>query len=219
MAAQRGLQFDPFDIKVALLYGKLDDIIHIKKPDGLQDGSDKDQIYRLNKALYGRKQASLCWNQTFCDFLKRFGFVKCETGWSVFVCRDKSFYLALYVDDGTMFGESMNKILSVIEAMRSEFEIKIGTGKIFVGMQIESDRKTNSIILHQSTYTRRIIEKFCMSDCYPTNILADPGLELRASNSAGMPNVPYCELIGSLMFLSTLTRPELSFEVSLLSHF
>lgn len=49
IAAQRDWEIKQIDVKTAFLYGNLNEEVYIKWPD--------DFIYRLNKAIYGPKQA------------------------------------------------------------------------------------------------------------------------------------------------------------------
>lgn len=52
-------------------------------PDGLNVKSKHTVVCKLNKSLYGLKQASRCWNATFTKFLKEFEFKPCEAD----ICR------------------------------------------------------------------------------------------------------------------------------------
>ena len=56
------------DFKRAFLNTKLDHVIHIEAPDGVQ--CPANQVIRLNKGLYGLKQASYLWNTMIDTFLK-----------------------------------------------------------------------------------------------------------------------------------------------------
>eukprot|EP00253_Pinus_taeda_P020723 PITA_20723 len=45
------------DVKFAFLYGDLEEVVYIEKPDRFIFGNDAKLVYRLRKALYGLKQA------------------------------------------------------------------------------------------------------------------------------------------------------------------
>lgn len=60
-----------FDVKMAFLYGKLNDDIYIYPPE---EYNYKNKVLKLKKAIYGLKQAPLRWNIRFTDFLKKMGF-------------------------------------------------------------------------------------------------------------------------------------------------
>ncbi|CAI7779133.1 unnamed protein product, partial [Closterium sp. NIES-53] len=50
-----GWKVEQMDVKTAFLYGVVDEEIYMKQPEGYDDGSGR--VCRLNKAIYGLKQA------------------------------------------------------------------------------------------------------------------------------------------------------------------
>ena len=171
IAAQEDLDIVQFDIKTAFLYGMLQEEIYIKVSEGLYISDSEVKACRLRKSLYGLKQAPKCWNEKFNSFLCKFGFVRCEYEWSIYICKTsvKPMYLALFVDDGLIFGKCMSDIEHVLNALESEFEITVGDANVFVGIEIERDRNAKSIFLHQESYARKILNRFNMSLAYPCN--------------------------------------------------
>lgn len=61
VAAERGLLMKQFDVKTAFLNGDLDEMVYMKQPIGFDDKSGR--VCKLQKSLYGLKQASRCWNR------------------------------------------------------------------------------------------------------------------------------------------------------------
>ncbi|CAI7783805.1 unnamed protein product [Closterium sp. NIES-53] len=57
-AAVCGWKVEQMDVKTAFLYGVVDEEIYMKQPEGYDDGSGR--VCRLNKAIYGLKQALRC---------------------------------------------------------------------------------------------------------------------------------------------------------------
>jgi len=53
-----------------------------------------------------------------------------------------------------------------------------------------------------------------MKDCKPVKTPMEPGLKLNKENSENQQELPYQNLIGSLMYLSVATRPDIAFSVS-----
>jgi len=60
LVAQHDLEMTQFNVKTAFLYGELKEEIYMKIPDGLEINNDEDHILKLEKSLYGLKQASRC---------------------------------------------------------------------------------------------------------------------------------------------------------------
>lgn len=69
LANQFDLTITQMDVKTAFLYGSLDEEIYIEQSQGFEIN---DEVCKLEKSLYGLKQASKQWNQCFSDFLKTF---------------------------------------------------------------------------------------------------------------------------------------------------
>lgn len=74
LIAQEDLELVQFDVQTAFLYGNLEEEIHMEIPEGLNSEDDSSNIAnvvcRLNKSLYGLKQALRCWIRKFSNFLK-----------------------------------------------------------------------------------------------------------------------------------------------------
>ena len=52
------------DVKTAFLQGDLDEAIFMKQPEGYIDEERPNHVCRLNKSIYGLKQAARCWNSS-----------------------------------------------------------------------------------------------------------------------------------------------------------
>lgn len=111
MATKRKDYIVKFDIKIAFLYGDLNEQIFMELPEGYQH---PNKICRLNKALYGLKQAPLTrWSQRFTNFLKTQGLKSTKAEPCIYKTDDNS--LAIYVDDGLIVGRNrltIDKLLS-----------------------------------------------------------------------------------------------------------
>lgn len=211
-----------FDIKAAFLYGDLKEDIFMKQPEGFNDGSNK--VCKLRKSLYGLKQAPRQWNARFDKFLQKFGLIASQLDACVYTTPTEALYLALYVDDGLVVGESLQTIKKFLNEMKKEFETTYSEAKCYLGIEIERDRKERKLHLHQSTYTRTVLKKFQMENCIPVGVPADPHQKLthnmdEEGNPGPIIDVPYRQLIGSLMYLAVGTRADISFAVSALSQF
>lgn len=161
------LELMQFDIQTAFLYGKLNETIFMEVPEGLEVGEEPRCIVcKLEKSLYGLKQSPRCWNRRFTQFLNEFEFKECETDKSMFIGQYKNevVYLALFVDDGLVAASTKETLDSIINRLRNTFKVTVGDSSSFIGLQIQRDKKEKSLIIHQSTYTRKIIKKFRMID-------------------------------------------------------
>lgn len=196
----------------------------MEPPEGLVigEGSSRDIICRLNKSLYGLKQAPRCWNREFSSFLKQFKLRETSADKCIFTGRigDNIVYLALFVDDGLIAAENNEVIETVLEHLKRAFKITVGDASSFVGMQIERDRARKSIFVHQSSYARKILKRFGMVDAKSMSVPCNPNSTLQPPpEEEEIEDIPYREAVGSLMFLSIVSRSDISYAINLVSKF
>ena len=71
----------------------------------------------------------------------------------------------MYLDDLNIIG-TRKELLEVVECLKKEFEMKdLGKTKFYLGLQIENF--SNGILVHQSTYTEKILKHFYMDNSHP----------------------------------------------------
>lgn len=208
IAAHRNLQLCQFDIGTAFLNGELEEVIYMDQPDGFEDGTSR--ICKLVKSLYGLKQAPRAWNSTFDRFLQSFGLKQSSNDPCLYV--SQTLFLVLYVDDGLIAAQSGEEADRLIQAMQQHFDVKTSEAQFYLGLQIERNHEQCAIKIHQQTYIWAILEKFQMIDCNPVYTPAEAGKVL-SKNSDVKANVPYRQIIGSLMYLTVSTRPDIAFIV------
>lgn len=218
IAAQKRMNIRQFDVKTAFLNGDLNETVYMEQPIGFSDGTNR--VCRLKKSLYGLKQASRCWNQKFTDFIRAFGFSQCKADSCVFVSREKKklIILAIHVDDGLIVGEDANEINRVILHLREKFEIKDTNVDCFLGLEINKN-SDGSIFLHQTTYTKKVLEKFGMTQCNGVVTPSDPNQTMCDFDGSDRTSFPYRELIGSLMYLAVGTRADIAHAVGMASRY
>lgn len=175
------------------------------------------------KSLYGLKQASRCWNKKFTNLLKSFDLVASKADPCVFIKRNnnKVIILAIYIDDGLIAVSDESDAGDLIERLSKEFYVSFRELSYFLGLKITTDSR-GSIYLHQEGYARKILDKFGMSDCNPISVPMDPQNIITSLNPQEFKpadNVPYRQLVGSLMYLAIGSRPDIAFALSCLSQY
>lgn len=219
IAAKHDYEIMQFDIKTAFLYGDLDEELYLKPPEGT--GIDSSLVCKLKKSLYGLKQAPHCWNKKFHTFLNEYGFIRSNADHCVYrgTIDNSKVLLVLYVDDGLVMTENVNALEAVLSHLKSSFNVTIDEPNYFVGMEIHRDRANRSIFIHQSSYINRIIKKFNQQDAKIVNIPADPHALMTANDENKRDDIPYREAVGSLIFASTVCRPDITYAVGVVSRF
>lgn len=223
IATEKDLELKQFDVKTAFLYGQLQEEVFMEIPEGLNTKRVENRVCKLEKSLYGLKQAPRCWNKRFTRFLKEFDFEECEADRCIFVRKSKNdtVYLGLFVDDGLIASENIETLEHILKKLSETFEITIGDSNFFVGIHIQRKRIEKTLLIHQAAYTKKIIEKFRMQDAKPLSMPADPHVKLSAYEEGDeeLSKVPYREAIGSLVFLSSVSRPDIAYAVNTVSRF
>ena len=80
------------------------------QPKGFEEKGEENLVYRLNKSLYGPKQASRCWYKRFDYFITCLGYNRLNSDYCAYVKmfkEDDFVVLVLYVD--YMWVASLNK--------------------------------------------------------------------------------------------------------------
>src|SRR6266498_1870915 len=102
----------------------------------------------------------------------------------------------------------------------------LGQTKFYLGLQLE--HLPAGILIHQSAYIQKILEKFNMDKLYPSKTpMVVRSLDTnkdqfrpRHENEELLgPEVPYLSAIGALMYIANCTRPDIAFAVNLLARY
>jgi len=100
----------------------------------------------------------------------------------------------------------------------------LGKTNFFLGLQIEHLR--SGILVHQSVYVQKVLEKFNIDKSYPAkspmvvrslDLEKDPFRPREEGEEVLGSEYPYLSLIGALMYLANSTRPDIAFAVNLLA--
>lgn len=140
------------------------------------------------------------------------GFRRSSAGPRLFVKHgeDGTTYAALYVDDGLVISNRENKCQDLLQVSRKEFKITEGDVSSYLGIRIER-RSPKYITISQPRHVERVLEKFKMSECNPISTPA--GKKESSTEERVMEKLSYGAAAGSLLYLSTATRPDLAFAV------
>lgn len=199
------------DVPTAFLNGVLESEVYIKVPQGIESTGNK--VLKLRRSLYGLKESPKCWNIQFNNVMLKTGLKR--SGYDFCLYFNEDVQLLVYVDDILIKGKE-KEVQKIKKILNKEFKTK-DLGKInkFLGMEVKETEKGMKI--HQTKQVEKILEKFNMLECREATTPMEVGFN--ANQNEEIINVPYKELIGSLLFISSNTRPDITFAVSYLSRF
>jgi hypothetical protein len=92
-------------------------------------------------------------------------------------------------------------------------------GEADVILNIKLIKKESGITLSQSHYVEKVSSHFCFMDSKPTPTPYDTSMTLRKNKKIARYQMRYSHIIGSLMYLASATRPDISFAVCKLSRY
>ena len=150
------------DVKTAFLNGNVEEELYMVQPEGFIDPKDAGKVCKLQRSIYGLKQASRSWNLRFDEVIKGFGFV--QNGYEVCLYKKVSgssvAFLVLYVDDILLIGNDVELLNKVKEYLNKSFSMKdLGEAAYILGIKIYRDRSRRLIALNQTTYLDKVLKE------------------------------------------------------------
>ncbi|GJX14570.1 putative RNA-directed DNA polymerase [Tanacetum coccineum] len=201
IAAYYDYEIWQMDVKTAFLNGYLDEDIYMVQPEGFVDPNHPRKVCKLQRSIYGLKQASRSWNKRFDEEIKRFGFTQNLDEPCVYQKASGSnvTFLILYVDDIIIMGNHIPSLQKL--------------SKRLIG-------------LCQNAYMDKILKRYKMDNSKRGHIPMQERLDLNKSQGAQTPkevnrmkNVPYASAVGSIMYAVRCTRPDVAFAQNMTSRF
>ncbi|KAI0500262.1 hypothetical protein KFK09_018472 [Dendrobium nobile] len=206
------------DVANAFLHDKLTETVYMRQPKGFEDSTNPDHVCLLHKAIYGLRQATRQWYNTFTSTLVSMGFVHSSADPSFLILHQQNIhiYLLIYVDDILITGNDNKAIHNTLTILGNKFAMKnLGEAHNFLGIKI--DRYAQHFFLSQQNYALSIIKSANLSKC---NKLSNPSctklpVDIQPDEHLSDPTT-YRQITGSLQYL-TLTRPDIAYSVNQLS--
>ncbi|KAI3723535.1 hypothetical protein L2E82_35178 [Cichorium intybus] len=229
IAAFHDYEIWQMDVKTAFLNGKLTEDVYMNQPEGFVDAKYPNKVCKLERSIYGLKQASRSWNLCFHEKVKEFGFSRSEDESCVYVKASGSIvtFLVLYVDDILLMGNDIPTLQSVKAWLGKCFAMKdLGEAAYILGIRILRDRKKRLIGLSQGTYLEKVLKRFSMENSKKGELPIQSNAKLSKTQSpstdkeiAEMSRVPYASAVGSIMYAMMCTRPDVAFALSMVSRY
>lgn len=220
LSVQWCMDITHLDVTTAFLNGHLKENICMFIPEGYSCKA-KGKVLKLKKAIYGLKQSSLMWYERVKDSLCKLGFKISKHEQCLFtkINDNVKIIVAVYVDDFLIFSTCKAETENLKAVLSSEFKLKdLGCVKRYLGMRINVDKESNTITIDQQQYIEQLLLRFGMFDCRSVDTPIECKLNLEKAEKC-VTDVPYQRLIGSLMYLAVLSRPDIAYAISYLSQF
>uniref|UniRef100_A0A2N9GBT3 Reverse transcriptase Ty1/copia-type domain-containing protein n=1 Tax=Fagus sylvatica TaxID=28930 RepID=A0A2N9GBT3_FAGSY len=187
IAAAKGWSLTQLDVNNAFLHGELNEEVFMALPPGFAskgENSSTQQVCKLQKSLYGLKQASRQWFAKFSSTIVKQGFIQSHSDYSLFTRTQGSSFIALlvYVDDILLASNDPQSVKALKDSLHNEFKLKdLGNLKFFLGLEVA--RSTKGISLCQRKYALDILTDSGMLGSKPVATPMEQNLKLNISYS------------------------------------
>jgi hypothetical protein len=182
-------------------------------------------MLRLDKFIYGLKQAPYKFQLHLVAFLKKLGYVQQSTDECLFIKHDGDKYsiISTHVDDILQVATSKHLVTELHEALLEEYKAITfsDSAEAYIGMSVERSEDLKHITLTQKGLIDKILKKYLPSN---DKVSSDPNSDRlfqsqsdNHSHSEPVDQKEYLGLVMSLMYLARLTRPDILLPVVYLS--
>jgi hypothetical protein len=212
------------NFKTAFLNSHLDQPVYVEQPPSFKDPLHPDWVCKVNRSLYGLKQSPCQWNIELDKALRHLGLSNSKYNPTLYfkISNGKLVgALTAHVDDLAIVGKH-HFVNNLIRDLGKTF--KIGADEDlhhFLSIEITRDQPSRFLFMNQSHYIDEMCTRFLGGEhtpvTTPTNSLFK-SLHRCAVDKPALSG-PYSQLIGSMLWVSQCTRPDISFAINrLLQH-
>jgi hypothetical protein len=217
----RGWIVESVDFSNAFVQSKLpdDDPVWMHIPRGYRLTDGRDICLKLEKSLYGLKDAPKLFFNYSSEGFKKLGLIQSEHDPCLWYGED--IMMVQYVDDCGISAPNKEQITKFVNDLRAlNYELtKEGSFAEFLGIKF-STMKDGSIKCTQKGLILKTLQAAGMEDCNPNSV---PAAHVALGTDKDGPPMEdswnYRGICGMLLYLSTNTRPDITFAVSQVCQF
>ena len=218
ISVQNNYILSQMDFKTAYLNADIDREIFVQQPEGFDTGDGR--VLKLKKSLYGLKQSGRNWNNLLQSFLVNQGFTQSLNDYCVFIKNYQGSYLLIivWVDDLLIAASDIQILSEMKKSLAEKFRMK-DLGKLTYFLGIDFTYENGAICMSQATYLNRVLQRFKTDSCHPKSVPCDSSLikDMNSDSPLLENGTIFREIVGSLIYAMTCTRPDLSYVVGKLS--
>jgi hypothetical protein len=200
-----------YDVRNAFLNARLNRLLYVRAPEGFE--RELGNIIELLYALYGLRDAPALWYMHLTAVLEKAGLRKVPSVPCLYT--SDSLIVFFFVDDIVILVHptKLQKQQELERELTSAYDMRcLGELKWFLGIRVIRDLKAKKIRLLQDSFIEKVAEKFKINSSPSKKTRAVPMYETYLAPSTEEPDLArttlYNQLVGSLAFLVSMTRPD-----------
>ncbi|KAL0361244.1 UNVERIFIED_CONTAM: Retrovirus-related Pol polyprotein from transposon TNT 1-94 [Sesamum radiatum] len=114
------------DVKTVFLNGFVEEEIFMDQPEGFTAVGEEQKVCRLQRSIYGLKQAFRSWNTCFDEVIRGYDFIKNDYDSCVYkkISGSSVAYLVLYVDEILLIENDIQMLGDIKAWLSSQFSMK-----------------------------------------------------------------------------------------------
>ncbi|KAL2885578.1 putative retroelement pol poly protein [Ceratocystis lukuohia] len=217
---QYNMECHQVDACNAFAQSKIKEEVFIELPANVE--CPNGMVAKLDRCLYGLKQAAYQWNEDCTGYLKSLGFENIVTEPCLLYHAGRKMLVLLYVDDITIAAMDDKSIKWFKQLFSKRFVIKdLGQTTQIIGIQVSRDRPQRRLWINQRQYIRRMVEEARFDEHRRSPIRTPVGdwgdIEPAHEDEKILDSKSYQSILGKIMYPAMMTRPDIAFAVSSLA--
>ena len=218
LAAIFGWDINGLDVENAFIETDIDIPINMYLPADVYRNEDGSKVkVRLNKSLYGLKQAGELFYKNLRDKIINCGYKPLIHDKCIYIKRNNEngeVTIAIcYVDDVIITGNNPKEIRSLLDSLSNYFTKinELGNVTKYVGVEIDRNVENNTLKLHQKTYIDKVLHKSKVKDKSTKQSPLPVTVDYKDLGDGSNPEIR--DRVGQYRFLADRTRPSILFAV------
>lgn len=209
IGAQKHWRIYQLDVKTAFLNGELKEEVYVSQPEGFIIKGKEECVYKLQKALYGLRQAPRACYSRIDDYFHQIGFKRSLNEPTVYTKHQGSsgvILLCLYVDDIIYMESSIDILMEFKCNMMKTFEMTdLGELKYFLGLEVK--QAEGSLFVSQKRYAEDMLRNSGMLHCKFIATPMNSNEKLKSTDSSGNADqTRYRRFVGGLLYLTRTSQ-------------
>jgi len=235
LVAVHDLELHKLDVKNAFIQADIEEDIYCWPPEGFAPQQPKDGfiLYKLKRQWYGCRQSPRGWKVHLEKFLlDQQHFDRGSSDHSLYVKRSGGvilIMLAVVVDDVLVSFHKAHQRLydEFFAAFQAYTDVAEQDPTSYIGFEIVRDRPRRTLTIFQTHKVKALVKTHRFENANAEDLPAPKGLVLSVIDAPAdgspeqeaMKAFPYREIVGSCLYFSVMSRPDIAYTVNSLARF